>query len=168
MPLNQIKLYNTLLDITGLSTSQRKLSLRGVFDKDIKNNNSFKFRKKQITPTPSDGEVKIETLFHHLITVMVDKKTRKREFDLHRSQRLHWVKYHINESKKDNMLVYSVKEPDGFRTYIYDIVEKYVIVLEPLRNKNKYYLLSAYYVRGKDAQRKKFVKKAKRKLDEVL
>ena len=168
MPFNQLKRYNDLLDITGMSPHNRNTSLRGVFDRDITNNANFKFRTKQITPTPLDGEIKMDTLFLHLTRVMVDKKTRAREYDVHRSQRLHWVKYHIEEKKKENMLVYSVKEPDGNRTYVYDKHEKYVIVLEPLRNKDEYYLLSAYYVRGKDAKRNKFEKKYKRRLPALL
>lgn len=168
MPFNQLKRYNDLLDITGMSPHNRNTSLRGVFDRDITNNTNFKFRTKQITPTPLDGQITMDTLFRHLTTVMVDKKTRAREYDVYRSQRLHWVKYHIEEKKKENMLVYSVKEPDGNRTYVYDKDEKYVIVLEPLRNKDEYYLLSAYYVRGKDAKRNKFEKKYKRRLAELL
>lgn len=168
MPFNQLKRYNDLLDITGMSPHNRNTSLRGVFDRDITNNTNFKFRTKQITPTPLDGEIKMDTLFLHLTKVMVDKKTRRREFDIHRSQRLHWVKYHIKEKKKENMLVFSVKEPDGYRTYVFDRDEQYVIVLEPLRNKDEYYLLSAYYVRGKDAKRNKFEKKYKRRLNELL
>lgn len=168
MPFNQLKRYNDLLDITGMSPHNRNTSLKGVFDRDITNNANFKFRTKQITPTPLDGQITMDTLFRHLTTVMVDKKTRAREYDLHRSQRLHWVKYHLRETKKENMLVYSVKEPDGNRTYVYDKDEKYVIVLEPLRNKDEYYLLSAYYVRGKDAKRNKFEKKYKRRLPELL
>jgi hypothetical protein len=65
------------------------------------------------------------------------------------------------------MLIFSVKEPDGIRTYIYDKDEQYVIVLEPLRKLSEYYLLSAYYVRGKDAAKDKFEKKYKRKLDKL-
>lgn len=168
MPFNLLKRYNELLDITGMSPNSRNVSLRGVFDRDITSNANFKFKTKHITPTPLDGEIKMETLYHHLTTVIVDEKTRKREYDMHRSQRLHWVKYHIDEKKKDNILVYSVKEPDGNRTYIYDRDEKYVVVLEPLRNKDEYYLLSAYYVRGKDAKRNKFEKKYKRRLTELL
>ena len=168
MPFNQLKRYNDLLDISGMSPHNRNNSLRGVFDRDITDNTNFKFRTKQITPTPLDGQITMDTLFRHLTTVMVDKKTRAREYDVHRSQRLHWVKFHISETKKDNMLVYSVKEPDGYRTYVYDKDEKYVIVLEPLRKKDEYYLLSAYHVRGKDAKRNKFEKKYRRRLMELL
>lgn len=168
MPLNLIKHYNDLLDINGMSPQQRTESLKGIFDRDITNNTNFKFRKKQITPTPKDGEIPMETLFTHLTTVIVDKKTRKREFDVFRSQRLHWIKYHIMENKPDNMLYFSVKEPQGVRTYIYDKDENYVIVLEPLRKISAYYLLTAYHVRGSDAKRKKFEKKYKRKLNEIL
>lgn len=168
MPLNLLKKYNELLVLAGFNEAQRRQSLRGVFNRDIANHPNFNFRAKKINPTPADGVIKMETLFTHLTTVMVDKVTRKREFDLSRSLRLHWVKFHIEEQKKDQMLYFSVREPEGFRTYIYDIVEKYVVVLEPLRNKREYYLLSAYHLRGKDAQRDKMIKKYNRKLNEIL
>lgn len=48
------------------------------------------------------------------------------------------------------MYVFSVEEPDGIRTYIWDKDEDYVSVLEPLRNKDEYYLLTAYHIEGKD------------------
>jgi hypothetical protein len=168
MPINLLKKYNDLLDIMGLPPHQRDVSLRNIFDKDIRNNNNFKFRAKQITPTPLNGTIEMETLFTHLTSVIVDEKTKKRDFDIHRSQRLHWVRYHINEQKRENMIVYSIKELNGYRTYIYDKEEMYVIVLEPLRNTNEYYLLTAYNLRGKDKLRNKFLKKYKRKLDEIL
>ena len=52
------------------------------------------------------------------------------------------------------MLCFSVKEPEGIRTYIYDKNEKYVIVLEPKHKNTIYYLLTAYHLRGKDAKKK--------------
>ena len=168
MPLNLIKKYPQLLELSAFNPHDREKSLYGVFNRDIVNNDSFKFRNKQINPTPLDGEIKMSILFTHLTTVMVDNKTNNREFEMHRSVRLHWVKYHIDEIKDDKLLTFSIKEPNGFRTYIYDITEKYVVILEPLRNKSEYYLLSAFHVRGKDAARNKFRKKYNRKLNEVL
>ena len=168
MPLNLLKKYNDLLDIAGMSPRRCNESLKGVFDQDITNNTSFKFRGKQITPTPKDGEIPMETLFSHLTTVVVDYKNRKREFDIHRSQRLHWVKHHINEKKEDNMLCFSVKEPEGVRTYIYDKDEKYVIILEPKHSNSIYFFLTAYHLRGKDAKRNKILRKYKRRLPDLL
>lgn len=168
MPLNLLKKYNQLLDISSYNEFQRKKSLKGVFDRDITNNTNFAFQTKQIHPTPADGQDAIERLFTHLTTVIIDKSTNKREFDMARSIRLHWIRFHIEEYKKDNMLVFSVEEPNGTRTYIYDKAEKYVIVLEPMRKKHEYYLLSAYYVEGKDTARDKMTKKYKRKLPNVL
>ncbi len=167
MPYNLLKKYNQILELDSFSESERIKSLMGIFHRDFTNNLKFNFRKKLIKPTPLDGEIKMSTLYTHLTCGIEDKAKRNRVFDIHRSKRLHWVRYHIEEQKKDNMLIFSVKEPDGLRTYIYDIDEKYVIVLEPLRKKHEYYLLSAYNVRGKDAARKKFEKKYKRKLNEL-
>lgn len=76
-----------------------------------------------------------------------------------RSQRLHWIRFHIEQKKKDDMLIFSVDEPQGIRTYIYDIVEKYVIVLEPDRKYDSYYLLTAYHLEGKDEKRNKILSK---------
>jgi hypothetical protein len=110
----------------------------------------------------------MDTLFRHLTTEMVDKVTRERDFELDRSMRLHWVRYHLDQKKQDNMLLFSVQEREGVRTYYYDKDENYVIVLEPRRDGESYYLLTAYHIRGKDAQRNKMEKKYKRRLPEVL
>jgi hypothetical protein len=167
MPLNLIKSYNQLLELSAMNESQRKKSLCGIFDRDITNNPNFKFKTKRINPTPADGQDSMERLFTHLTTV-TDKDVNKREFDMARSVRLHWIKYHIKERKNDNMFVFSVAEPDGTRTYIYDRDERYVIVLEPMRKKNEYYLLTAYYLEGRDKAREKMMKKYRRRLPDVL
>ena len=39
---------------------------------------NFSFRKKAIKPTPKDGELPVETLYSHLITVITDKKNKKK------------------------------------------------------------------------------------------
>ena len=168
MPFNLLKKYNDLLDIAAMDENRCKISLRGVFDRDIVQNSDFSFRTKQINPTPADGQDSMERLFTHLTTVVVEKSTNKRKFDKTRSLRIHWIKYHIRENKKDNMLVFSVAEPNGTRTYIYDKDEYYVIVLEPMRKNNEYYLLTAYYLEGKDKARDKIMKKYKRKLSHIV
>lgn len=167
MPLNLLKKYNHLLEFGAYNEYQRKQSLRAVFDRDITNNTNFKFNSKAIQPTPKDGVIKMDTLYTHLTTVITDYKTKKREFDRYRSERLHWVKFHIDGKKEDDVLHFSVKEPEGIRTYIYDKAEKYVIVLEPLRKVEAYYLLTAYHLHGKDAKRNKILKKYKRRLNEL-
>lgn len=137
MPLNLIKKYNELLDIRALNLLACKRSLRNVFDRDILNNNNFRFKNKLIHPIPEqDGVDKVENLFNHLITRKVDYEENRRELDVDRAERLHWIKYHIDESERDKILLFSVEEPNGNRTYIYDEIEKYVIVLEPLSVNN--------------------------------
>jgi hypothetical protein len=166
MPLNLLKKYNALLDIAGMNPKVRTDSLRGIFNRDIQNNTRFRFRGKEIHPTSKDGEIPMETLFTHLTTEITDYKTMSREFDYHRSVRLHWIKHHVDERKKDEMLVFSCKDKNGDRTYIYDKTELYVIVLEPKNNKNEYFLLTAYYLRGRN--KFKIEKKYKRRLNELL
>ena len=167
MAHNLLKKYNNLLDIIGMDERQRKKSLRAVFDRDVTTNPNFKFQTKRINPTPADGVDYMDRLFIHLTTKIVGTE-RSRDYDYPRSARLHWLCYHIEEQKADNMLVFSVDEPEGIRTYIYDEDEEYVIVLEPLRNKNEYYLLTAYHIEGKDKARNKMKKKYKRKIEEVV
>jgi len=170
MPFNLIKEYNQLLELSAMDELQRKKSLKGIFDRDITNNPNFAFQAKKINPTPADGQDSMERLFTHLTTIITDKTTNKREFDMARSKRLHWIKYHIEERKKDKMYIFSVQEPKGIRTYIYDMVEQYVIVLEPMRDlkKNEYALLTAYYESGKDKERSKIMKKYQNRLPCVL
>ncbi len=167
MALNLLKTYNQRLELFG-SERQNTSSLRGVFNRDFMVQ-EVEFNGKKIYPTPRhDGEIPMDTLFRHLTTEVEDKKTRARVFEMQRSIRLHWVKYLLLGRKTDNMMLFSVKEPEGKRTYYYDADEQYVIVLEPLRNNEAYYLLTAYNVRGKDAQRNKIEKKYKRRLGQVL
>ena len=165
MPFNLLKKYNALLELNGFNSFQRKKSLKGIFDRDIANNDDFSFRGKAIKPTSIEGVLPMETLFTHLTKVIADKKTKQREYDNYRSERLHWLLHHINE-RESNLLVFSAEDKAGVRTYIYDEQELYVIVLEPRKNKDDYFLLSAYHLRGK----KKFTikNKYKRRLKEVL
>jgi len=168
MPFNLLKIYNDKLELSHLTERERNISLMGVFNRDIAENNNFKFNNKQINPTPIDGKIKIDLLFTHLTTEITDKATNKREFDIHRSCRLHWLRYHIENKKENNMFIFSTKEPNGYRTYIYDKCEMYVIILEPLRKINEYYLLTAYNLRGKDKAKDKMMNKYKRRLPYVL
>ena len=164
MPFNLTKKYNDLLDIMGMSESQRIESLRRTFNRDIQDNPYFVFNGKPIYPTPKeDGMIAMENLFNHLTRKEADKEIHHREFDISRSQRLHWIRFHTERNKPDNMLYFSVAEPRHIRTYIYDIDEKYVIVLEPQRNGSSYYLLTAYHLEGKDAARNKIISKYRRR-----
>lgn len=166
MPLNQIKIYNQHLDLLGLNPHQRTISLKNIFDRDFTNKQPVIFNSKNVVPCPLDGAIEMKTLFAHLTTTIVDKKTNSRDFDLQRSKRLHWVRYHIDGKKSTNMLVFTVKEPNGLRTYLYDDEEKYVIVFEPRIKNNIYFLLTAYHLEGKDAQRDKIKKKYARRIQE--
>lgn len=176
---NLLKQYNDFLEVDMMSPNERKTSLRRVFDRDIQNNPTFAFRKKKIYPIPQEGMDKIENLFAHLTTKVTDKSTMHREYDRERSIRLHWIKYHITEQKKDDMLIFSTLNGRAKRTYIYDKIEKYVIVLEPkdVKKKNEkgeeyiyeyYYFLTAYHLEGKDAQRNKIERLYQRQTNTIL
>lgn len=167
MPLNLLKKYNTLLELGAYNEFQRKQSLQAIFDRDFTNNPNLCFRQKPIQPTTKNGEIPMATLFTHLTTVITDKATRKRTFETDRSMRLHWVRFHIDENKIEDVLHFSVLEPEGIRTYIYDKAEKYVVVLEPLKKVDAYYLLTAYHLTGKDAKRNKILQKYKRRMNEI-
>lgn len=142
MPYNLLKKYNELLDLLGLPVERCIQSLKGIFKRDFEESQAT-FNGKPVYPTPkNNGELPMLTLFTHLTTEMTDKF-------------------------RDNMLLFSVNEPEGIRTYCYDEDENYVIILEPNRDKTFYYLLTAYPVRGKDKARNKIRKKYRRKLAEV-
>lgn len=174
MPLNLIKTYPQLLAIAHMNEHQRNQSLQGVFSRDVVNNANFKFQDKQIRPTKQEGEPPMQTLFRHLTTREdKDEKGKKlgtRSFEMARSVRLHWIRHHIDELKKDNVEVFSYEDridrKDVIRTYIYDIDQKYVIILEPQRSGTDYYLLTAYHL-NEPGGKKQIEKKRKKKLDEV-
>ena len=151
MPLNLLKVYNQLLELSHLAEAARQKSLYGIFKRDIEENTSFKFRTKKINPTK--GEIPaMQILFQHLTTAVIDERTKKREYEPQRSERLHWVRFHIDEKKPD-VTIFSVEDNSEIRTYIYDADEQYVIILEPYRNKAEYYLITAYKVQGRNTRK---------------
>ena len=175
MAFNLAKKYPELLEIMHYNEFERKKSLRAIFDRDITDNDSFKFNDKQIRPTKKDGEIDLENVLHHITTEEVEiteenKKIKKRIFEKYRSMRLHWIKPHIELSINDKIEYFSIierdekKRVDVTRTYLYNISQKYVVVLEPQNSKLYYYLLTAYYL-NRDYGDKMMKKKLKKKLD---
>ncbi len=174
MPTNLIIKYPNLLELAYLTESKRTESLKGIFKRDIEDNSCFGFRNKPIRPIKKDGEVPMQTLFYHLTTREdIDDKGKKlgsRTFEMARSQRLHWIKFLIEEHKKNDIKVFSYEDrvdgKDVIRTYIYDIKQKYVIILEPYRNKKDYYLITAYHL-NEPGGKKQIERKFRKKLTEV-
>ncbi len=177
MPLNLLKTYPQFLELGHLNEHQRSQSLQGIFNRDIEGNLGLNFRTKTIRPIKGE-EPAMVILFRHLTTEEIEiedengKKYPKRIFEMDRSQRLHWVRHHLEEKKKDNVEVFSVEERDQkkrkdiFRTYIYDVEQKYIIVLDPQRTQLDYYLVTAYHL-NKDYGEKKIKKLLKRRLPEL-
>lgn len=172
MPHNLIKTYPKLLEIGHYNEYQRKDSLKGIFKKDIEENPYFKYKTKQIRPTKAEGIDPMERLLRHLTTHdEIDdkgKKTGARCFEMARSVRLHWIKHHIDEKKTHNIDVFSFEDRidgrDVIRTYIYDMDEEYIIILEPQRSGLDYFLITAYHL-NEPGGKKQIGKKQKRKLD---
>ncbi|MEQ9378780.1 MAG: hypothetical protein RIG68_26565 [Imperialibacter sp.] len=174
MPFNLLKSYPELLEIVHLPAPQRIESLRGVFNRDFVNQVNLRFNGKLVKPIIKEGQIPMDTLFHHLTTKdNKDEKGRKldgRSFEMARSQRLHWVKFHLDEQKADNVEVFSYEDridgKDVIRTYVYDVEQEYVIILEPYRNGVDYYLLTAYHL-NEPGGKKQIQKKLKKKLQEI-
>ncbi|MBQ9884960.1 MAG: hypothetical protein IJM43_11035 [Bacteroidaceae bacterium] len=181
MPLNKLKKYPELLVLSSLNETSRTKSLRGIFDRDISDNDNFKFMGKRIYPIKSNGIIDMDREFMHLTTEEIEEIDDQgiiithRVYDSFRSERLHWIKPHTEAQVKDSdILVFSVKERNQrkrievVRTYIYNKTRKYVIVFEPqTRNGDSYYLLTAYYL-NKTYGEKQIKKKLKARMNEVL
>ena len=98
----------------------------------------------------------------YLTRVVVDEKTKKREFESERAIRIHWIKHHLERHHTlNNVLTFKVE--DEKRVYLLDKSERYLIVLEPLRNEEAYYLLSAYKLLPSNYKKimKKYEKRSK-------
>ena len=156
---------------------ERQASLKRIFKRDIEDNLDFKFRGVQIYPIKTDGIADMDREFMHLTTERVEENEEegntitKNVFEPERSKRLHWINHHVHECTPDNIVVFSVTERDQVKrqdvtkTYIYDKVEQYIIVLECQRGKG-YYLLSAYHM-DRPYSLKQIRKKMKHALPEV-
>ena len=160
MATNLLKKYNQLLELLYSNHYDNLNSIKNVFYRDFNINKPLVFRNKTIQPTPADGEDKIERLFNHLTRKEVDFSIKKREFDSERAIRIHWIKHHLTNIVNLNKLIV-FKIIDENRVYILDKTEKYVIILEPLRQQESYYLLSAYRLLPSNYQKimKKFEKR---------
>ena len=103
MPLNLIKKYPQLLEFGHLTESQKTQSLYNIFRRDIEDNPALHFRTKTIRPIKGE-EPSMALLFKHLTTeeVMQDENGKtypKRIFEMERSRRIHWIKFHLEEQK---------------------------------------------------------------------
>ena len=136
--LNIIKKYPELLELAYLSEREREHDLHAIFKRDIEDNCQFSFRGWRIYPIKTDGEIDMARLFKHLTCeeIMVENEER--------------------DGKKRKVK----------KTYIYDKVEKYVIVLEQQRS-NGFYLLTAYHL-NKEYGLKALEKKMKKRLQTPL
>lgn len=169
MPVNLTVKYPNLLILSYGSLFRNLESVRAVFDRDFEPG-SLCFTKKKIHPIPSDDEFCMDILFKHLTHKISDETTMSRgDFDQERTIRIHWIKPHLEQKTNCELMIFSTREKHRtFRTYIYNKKENYVIVLNPLRCGDAYYLCSAYKLEGKDSMRNKIVSKYKYRLDEVL
>lgn len=180
MPLNLLKKYPELLVLTG-SVSAMLESLHRIYLRDIEDNKDFKFRGIQIHPLKSEeGESEMNRTFTHITTREFSQydengclvPLKRREFDLARSVRLHWINHHVHECTPDNIEVFTVierdqkKRADVKHTYIYDKVGKFVIVFDRRATKD-FYLLTAYYLDEPYAE-KMMKKKMKKREKSVI
>ena len=176
MPLNLTKVYPDLLEIDHLNERIRDNSLKAIFERDVTNNESFTFNGKQIRPTKIDGVLNLDRVFRHLITEQVDVQEdgvlfSRRIFERDRSVRLHWLRQHT-EINVEGLVCFSVNErdirkrKDVITTYILNPKKKYVVVLEPQKSGQDYYLLTAYHLNKKYGL-KQMKKKLKKKLPEL-
>jgi hypothetical protein len=174
MALNLLKKYSNLLELAHLEEKKRNASLYGIFARDIENNNNFLFKKKQIWPMKIDGQPTMQTLFNHLIKKDdKDDKGQKlgsRSYDVHRSQRLHWLLHHVYEGKCETLDIFSyedrINSKSIIRTYIYNKTDEYVVIMEPQRTKTDYTLITAYHL-NEPGGKKQIENKLKKKLNEV-
>ncbi len=160
MATNLLKQYNQLLELLYNNHFDNVQSIKKVFYRDFNIDKPLIFNNKKIQPTTADGEDKIERLFNHLTRKELDNATKKREFDSERAIRIHWIKHHLLNIEKLKNLI-SFKIIDENRVYLLDKTEKYVIILEPLRQQEAFYLLSAYRLLPSNYQKimKKFEKR---------
>jgi hypothetical protein len=168
VPFNRTKRYPDLLELDHLDEQGRRASLKGVFKRDFEDvRNSFRY--KMIRPIPSEKD-SMELLFKHLTTRKdyIDND-HTRVYDRDRAIRLHWVRPHLLKNIDDDLEVFSVEEKVrgryDIRTYIYNRAEQYVVILEPFRNTDDYYLITAYYLESRNTR--KIERKLGRKLPDV-
>lgn len=112
---NLLKKYPELLDLAHYpNETQRNEVLKAIYERDIEDNPSFKFREKRIYPIKDDGSVEMARELMHLTCKEVEEDgVKHRVFDIHRSRRLHWIKPHMEETTGEaDIEVFSIVERD--------------------------------------------------------
>jgi hypothetical protein len=178
MAINYIKKYKSLLELNHLNEGSRRVSLKAIFDRDISNNEKFNFNNKIIRPLKKEDIIDVESLFKHLTHKTeneIDNKGKviktRDYFDVERSKRLHWILPHIENKIQSEIRVFSannrIRNKDLVRTYIHNVEENYIIILEPQRSGMDYYFITAYYLEKKYGGLNMIKNKYKNRLDEV-
>ncbi len=178
MAINIIKRYSDFLELNHYSSSQKTASLKTIFDRDIGDNVNFKFKNKIIRPLKKEDVIDVESLFKHLTHRTDRTKDKKGKviisrsiFDVERSKRLHWISPHLKGKITDEVKIFSsnnrIRGKNVIRTYIYNVTQDYVIILQPQRSKLDYYFITAYYLEKKYGGPKMINNKYKNKLEEV-
>ncbi len=172
MPTNLLKRYPELLELGHLSEREREGSLRRVYDRDFQDTAPCCFRKRPVRPIKRmDAATDIDILFRHLITTDAPEGSTGRVFDMPRSQRLHWIRHHLDEKSSSAMLVFSIEDRSvsgrkRLHTYLLDTEQRYVVILEPYRKHPDYYLITAYPLEARNF--KKLKQRYARRLPDVL
>ncbi|MEH6679434.1 MAG: hypothetical protein V7724_02745 [Sediminicola sp.] len=178
MAINYIKKYKALLELNHFTEWERKQSLQAIFDRDIADNENFNFQTKIIRPLKKEDVYDVASLFKHLtyrtedITDKRGVKIKSRDmFDFERSKRLHWILPHIDEKINEEIRIFSSKirksGKDVIRTFIHNVAENYIVILEPQRSGLDYYFITAYYLEKKFGGLNMIKNVYKNKLDEV-
>lgn len=178
MATNYIKRYKALLELNHLNEYDRRVSLKAIFDRDIADNDNFNFNAKIIRPLKKEDVIDVESLFKHLTYKTENETDNKGKiiktrdcFDFERSKRLHWILPHVENKIPDEIQVFSannrVKNKDVIRTYIHNVKENYIIILEPQRSGQDYYFITAYYLEKKYGGLNMIKNKYKNRLDKV-
>lgn len=134
--------FDAFLDIVAMAESQMVASLGLIFERDMVTDPCLTFNEKKIVyfRDPFDKE----SIFDHLIKKTVNG--RRNQIDLDRAKRIHWIKYFLVNSLRQNagFMVFSYKSVEkNIRTYIYHKHHKFLVVLEPTNN-NEYVLITAH------------------------
>ena len=166
-----MKKYPELLELSGSEQDNWASLSRGLLSEMFKII-PILYSRDRIYPIKCEGLMDLERLFKHLThraEHFIDDAGRvyeKRIYDARRSERLHWIRHHVEEKSPDCLEVFTVTERDTAKhrdvtkTYLYDAGEHYVIVLEHQR-KGGYYLLTAFYLSEKYAEKQ--LEKSERK-----
>ena len=140
-------MFSEIIDFSSCCKEEDRIEfLYSIFRNDFIINRCFLADKIYIDPKSHQKKDSKERVFWHIIT-KTNPKTKKREFDINRASRIHWIKKIIlNCFDKEIKLFYHYESKQKvIRLYLWAYRQDFIVIIQKLGDTSSY-LVTSFYI----------------------